>query len=144
MTVIDRTIRCVILAGVTALLPAFYLSAAEPHQPATVRVAGIILKWIRADKASNYRRVEPMIREAATNGAKIVCTTECFLDGYAIADKTIPLEHYWALGEPIPTGKYFQKLTSLAKELKIHLIAGITEADGEARYNTAVLIGPEG
>src|SRR6187200_2226188 len=108
------------------------------HAPAeenstTVRVAGIVLKWIRADKEANYRRAEPMIREAAAHGAKIVCTTECFLDGYAIEDKSIPLEEYRALGEPIPSGKYFQKLTSLAKELKIHLIAGMLEADGDAR-----------
>ena len=32
----------------------------------------------------------------------------------------------------------------IAEELKIHLVAGMTEADGELRYNTSVLIGPEG
>ncbi len=103
-----------------------------------------MLKWIRADKEANARRAEPLIREAAKNGARIVCTTECFLDGYAIADKDIPLEQYRALGEPIPEGTYFRRLTELARELKIHLIAGLLEADGEARYNTAVLIGPDG
>jgi len=110
----------------------------------TVRVAGIVLKWVRADKEANFRRVEPMIREAATNGALIVCTTECFLDGYAIADKSIPLETYRALGEPIPDGDYYRRLAELAAELKIHLIAGMTEAAGDARYNTSVLIGPDG
>ena len=73
-------------------------------KPQTVRVAGIVLKWLRGDKAANYRRIEPLIREAAAHGAQIVCTTECFLDGYAIADKSIPLEQYRALGEPIPKG----------------------------------------
>lgn len=130
----------VLLVGISAC-PA---PAAETNAPATVRVAGIVLKWLRTDKDANLRRVEPMIREAATNGAKIVCTTECFLDGYAIADKSIPLEQYRALGEPIPDGKYFQHLAALAKELKIHLIAGMTEADGEARFNTSVLLGPDG
>ena len=109
-----------------------------------VRVAGIILKWVRADKETNYRRVEPMIREAAAHGARIICTTECFLDGYAVADKNIPLADYRGLGEAIPAGKYFRRLASLAKELNIHLIAGMTEASGDARYNTAVLIGPDG
>jgi predicted amidohydrolase len=119
--------------------------AAEPAPgDATVRVAGIVLKWLRSDKEANYRRAEPMIREAAKNGAQIVCTTECFLDGYAIADKTIPLEDYRALGEPIPDGPYYHRLAALAKELQIHLIAGMTEADGEARYNAAVIIGPDG
>jgi len=110
----------------------------------SVRMAGIVLKWIRTDKESNYRRIEPMIREAAANAAKIVCTTECFLDGYAIADKSIPLDDYRALGEAIPDGRYFQRLSALAKELKIHLIAGLTEADGDARFNTAVVLGPAG
>src|SRR5205809_1540999 len=118
MHAVQNVLGRFLLAGGAAL--GFPLAqAAEPDPPQTVRVAGIVLKWIRADKESNYRRVEPMIREAATNGAKIVCTTECFLDGYAIADKSIPLEQYRALGEPIPAGKYFQRLTALAKELKI-------------------------
>lgn len=110
----------------------------------TVRVAGIVLKWIRGDKEANWRRAEPLIREAASKGAKIVCTTECFLDGYAIADKSIPLETYRALGEPIPDGKYYKRLSALAAQLKIHLVAGLLEADGEERYNTAVVIGPDG
>lgn len=118
---------------------------AETSPPsATVKVAGIVLKWVRGEKGANYRRVEPMIREAAANGAEIVCTTECFLDGYAIADKSIPLETYRKLGEPIPTGEYFQKLAELADELDIHLAAGMTEAEGDLRYNVMVLIGPEG
>ncbi|MAG92308.1 MAG: hypothetical protein CMJ48_00940 [Planctomycetaceae bacterium] len=119
------------------------LRAIEP-KPQTVRVAGIVLKWLRTDKEANYRRIEPMIREAARGGAKIVCTTECFLDGYAIADKTIPLQTYRALGEAIPGGTYFERLASLAKELKITLVAGMLEADGKDRYNTAVVIGPDG
>jgi len=142
-----RQFGCVL----TALLLALALNsthstdASETAVPAkTVRVAGIVLKWLRTDKAANYRRAEPLIREAAAGGAKIVCTTECFLDGYAIADKSIPLEEYRALGEPIPGGEYFQRLSALAKELRITLIAGMLEADGEARFNTAVVIGPDG
>ncbi len=117
-----------------------YLAASRP----TVRVGGIVLKWIRGDKEANWKRAEPMIREAAAKGAKLVVTTECFLDGYAIADKSIPLETYRALGEPIPDGTYFKRLSALAAELKVHLVAGMLEADGEARHNTAVLLGPDG
>jgi predicted amidohydrolase len=126
------------------LLLAGCAAAAPGPRPESVRVAGIVLKWIRGDKEANWRRAEPMIREAAAGGAKIVVTTECFLDGYAIADKSIPLETYRALGEPIPGGPYFRKIAALAAELQIHLVAGMAEADGDARYNTAVLIGPDG
>jgi predicted amidohydrolase len=117
---------------------------ANPQSGDKVRVAGIVLKWVRANKEANYRRAEPLIREAARKGARIVCTTECFLDGYAIADKGIPLKQYRALGEPIPAGKYYRRLAGLARELKVHLVAGLLEADGDARYNSAVLIGPDG
>ena len=137
-------------AGVLTLCSSLWMRAeATEPKPATertnsVRVAGIVLKWLRTDKAANYTRVEPMIRKAAANGAKVVCTTECFLDGYAIADKSIPLEIYRALGEAIPGGVYFERLRALAKDLKIYLIAGMLEADGNDRFNTAVVIGPDG
>jgi predicted amidohydrolase len=128
-----------VLFGLTASA-----SADEGRKTKTVRVAGIVAKWVRGDKQANYLRVEPMIREAAKNGAKIVCTTECFLDGYSIADKSIPLDEYRALGEPIPGGTYLRKLQGLAKELHIQLIAGMLEADRDKRFNTAVVISAEG
>jgi predicted amidohydrolase len=109
-----------------------------------LRAAGIVLKWLRTDKESNYKRAEKLITEAAHGGAKLVCTTECFLDGYAIKDKSIPLDEYRALGESIPDGEYFRRLAKLADRLDIYLVAGMLEADGERRFNTAVLIDPQG
>lgn len=126
--------------GVAAELP----DGGSSRKREQVRIAGIVLKWIRADKEANLRRAEALIREAAASGAQIVCTTECFLDGYAIADKSIPLDKYRALGEPIPDGPCYKRLAALARDLKILLVAGMLEADGEARCNTAVLISPEG
>ncbi|MDA2926619.1 carbon-nitrogen hydrolase family protein [Acidobacteria bacterium AH-259-G07] len=133
------------VATIVACAFALRVESQSESQPArTVRVAGIVLKWLRTDKEANYRRLEPMVRQAAAGGAKIVCTTEGFLEGYAIADKSIPLEKYRALGEPIPDGPYFKQLSRLADELDIYLIAGMLEADGGKRYNTAVVIDPEG
>jgi predicted amidohydrolase len=120
-------------------------SAAEHDKaPRVLRVAGIVLKWIRAEKEANYRRIEPLIREAAQHGAQLVVTTECFLDGYSAEDQAISDEAYRALGEPIPDGPYFKRLAGLARELRIYLVAGILEADGNDRFNTAVFIGPDG
>ena len=109
-----------------------------------MQIAGIVLKWIRGKKEINYRRIEPLIREAAEGGAKIVITTECFLDGYAIADKTIPLEEYRDMGEEIPGGGFCEKLASLAGELGIYIAAGIHEREGEKDFNSAILFDPEG
>jgi predicted amidohydrolase len=115
-------------------------SVLEQH----VRVAGVVLKWLRTEKEANYTRAEQLITAAAQGGAQLVCTTECFLDGYAIDDKSIPLDDYRALGEPIPAGKYYQRLRQLADRLNIYLVAGMLEADGDHRYNTAVFIDPDG
>ena len=135
-----KAAHLLMLLGIIAFASA---KAALPTN-ATVRIAGIVLKWVRGDKEANWRRLEPMVREADKGGARVVVTTECFLDGYAIQDKSIPLEEYRALGERIPDGKYFKRLAALAAGLKIYLVAGMTEADGELRYNTSVLIGPDG
>jgi predicted amidohydrolase len=138
------TFRSLVVALLAVCAAPCSSQAEPPGQPNTVRVAGVVLKWIRGDKEANWRRIEPMIREASANGARIVCTTECFLDGYAIADKSIPLETYRALGEPLPDGRYFRRLAALADRLDIFLVAGMLEADGDSRYNTAVVIGPDG
>lgn len=119
-------------------------ATSESSLPDRVRVGGIVLKWITADKEKNYARAEPLIRQAAEQGAEIVITTECFLDGYAIRDKTIPLEKWRTLCEPIPDGPYVSKLRKLADELDIHLVAGLVECLGDKTYNTAILIGPDG
>ena len=130
-------------AGVL-LLSIVSAGASAADDPKTVRVAGIVLKWLKADKAANCDRAETLIREAAAGGAQIVCTTECFLDGYAITNKEMPLEQYRALGEQVPGGPYYERLARLADELDIHLCAGMLETDGKHRYNTAAFISPDG
>lgn len=110
----------------------------------TVRVAGIVLRWVPKERERNYRRLEGLVREAARRGAQVVCTTESFLDGYSIRDKAMPLAEYQALAEPIPGGDYFERLARLADELDIHFIAGLLEREGDRTYNAAVLLGPDG
>lgn len=136
-------LSCVVLVAPSIRAEDKNTSLVEASQK-KIRGAGIVLKWVRADKEANYRRIEPLIREAARNGARLVVTTECFLDGYAFDDPSIPLADYRALGEPIPNGPYYKRLAALARELKIYLVAGMLEAEGKARYNAAVFIGPEG
>jgi len=132
---------------VAACHPAPLSTADGPLAPPAagqVRVAGIVLKWLTGDKAGNFQRLEPLVREAAANGARIVVTTEGALDGYAVSDQNLDLATYRDLGESIPDGPYYQRAAALAGELGIYLVLGLTEADGAARYNTAVVIGPDG
>jgi predicted amidohydrolase len=131
-------------ASVLTLLRCPTALADGQRLPATLPVAGIVLKWIRADKEANYRRLEPLVREAARHGAQLVVTTECFLDGYSAEDWSVSQKQYRDLAEPIPGGPYFQRLAGLARELKISLVSGLLETDGKRLFNTAVLIGPDG
>ena len=59
---------------------------ARPARGETVKVAGIVLKWVRGDKEANYARAEPMIREAAARGAEIVCTPA---DGWIVSPSVV-------------------------------------------------------
>lgn len=108
-----------------------------------IRIAGIILKWIPRECELNYKRAEKLIREAASKGAKIVCTTESFLDGYAIRDNHLTLTELIQLAEPIPGGDYIASLQILADETNIYLIAGLTEREDDTLFNSSVLINPE-
>lgn len=60
-------IRCALLAVAAAVLIGSTAWTAE--KPKTIHGAGIVLKWVRGDKEANFRRIEPMIREAARHGA---------------------------------------------------------------------------
>lgn len=131
-------------AGVGAEPPSHAPDPSVRAKPQTVRIAGIVLKWLRMDKEANYRRGAKMIREAAAGGAKIVATSECFLDGFMNGDRTIPLGMYRALAERVPGGEYFQRFSDLAKELKIYLAIGTAEIDAGRTYNTVAFIGPDG
>ena len=88
----------------------------SPASAGTVRVAGIVLKWLRCDKSANLERGEELIRQAAANGAQIVATSECFLDGYMAEENTLPLWLYRDLAEPVPRGPYCRRLSALASQ----------------------------
>lgn len=110
----------------------------------TVRVAGVALRWVRGDRELNFRRLERLVLEAAATGAKIVCTTECFLDGNAAESSDNSAADCRKLAEEIPNGAYFRRLASLAAKAKVYLVAGLVELDGESCYDAAVLLGPDG
>ena len=73
---IRRSAAAALVLGVLSLCQVAHAADAgapgrsENDRGQTVRVAGIVLKWIRTDKEANYRRAELMIREAAAGGAK--------------------------------------------------------------------------
>ena len=84
----------------------------------------------------NIGRAVDMISRAAEEGCRIVVLPECLDLGW-----TNPSAKSLAL--PVP-GPVTDKLAAAAVKGRIHVVAGLTERDGEKVYNTAVLISPEG
>lgn len=84
----------------------------------------------------NLARAEQMIRDAARGGSAFVVLPECLDLGW-----THPSAR--ELAEPIP-GPRSERLCRAARDAGLHVVAGLTERDGDSIYNTAVLISPHG
>jgi predicted amidohydrolase len=101
-------------------------------------VAAAVQLCAGSDKTANLDKVEAFAAEAARRGAHLLVLPEVFLWRGPRAD-----EH--SAAEPIP-GPSANRLTELARQLKLHLLAGsILEESGAACvFNTSVLFDPRG
>ena len=126
-----------------ALLFAVMLSSAAAAEFPQFVVAGLRVMPDRWDKESNFRKLDRYAREAAAHGAKVVVTSEAFLDGYVGNDRPLDKQRYFSIGEPID-GPGMKRVRSLAQELKIYLAVGFSELRNEKMYNTVAIFGPDG
>ncbi len=105
-----------------------------------VRAAVVQTSWT-GDKESMIKAHEDYAREAAADGAKIVCFQELFYGPFfaQVQDR----EWYdWAETVPGPTVERFQ---ALAKELGMMMVLPIYEKEQDGfLYNTAVLVEADG
>src|SRR6202162_3549514 len=102
-------------------------------------LAAAIQMTAGSDKAANLDRAERLIRLAAAPGANLVAWPETFNWRGKRSEEA-------AAAEPLE-GESLAAISRLARELSLHIVAGsITEhAPGQSkRYNTSVLIGPDG
>ncbi|WP_459555227.1 carbon-nitrogen hydrolase family protein [Lacunimicrobium album] len=115
------------------------------------------------DIEGNLEKMFAFTREAAANGAKIIVFPEASLSGYCFdtLEEALPYAQD-------PNGEITRRVTTLAKDLEVHIILGIleransrspdrpitprrTDCDGTqyrqlpiSIFNTALLIGPDG
>lgn len=133
-----------LVPALAATVAAAETTATPPAPP--VKIA--ILKLIPAPfaKAENFAKLEKHAREAAAAGARILVSSECYLDGYVgniAMNKGITPEKLLAAAESID-GPYVRRAGALARELKVTLVFGFSEKRGERVYNTAALFDPAG
>ncbi|HVT73696.1 MAG TPA: carbon-nitrogen hydrolase family protein [Lacunisphaera sp.] len=131
--------RILLLCGA---IPALVLASAEK----SFVVATLKVMPVTGDKAANFAVFEKMARRAAAAGADFVVTPEGYLDGYLGSPKIVPgitHEKLVAAADSID-GPWLTKVAALAKDLKIHVLFGFTERDGDQAHNTVALFAPDG
>lgn len=72
--------------------------------------------------------------------ADLIVLPELFASGYQFVSK----EEAWELSEPVPDGLTTRRLVELAKQRRMHLVAGLPERSDDVCYNSAVVVGPSG
>jgi N-carbamoylputrescine amidase len=86
---------------------------------------------------ANLEHAEPMVEQAAGDGAGLVVLPELFSCGY------VPNRAVWDAAEP-RDGATSRWLADTARRLGIYLGAGSAETDGTDFFNVFILAGPDG
>ena len=105
-----------------------------------VKIACVQMEPIVGEKDKNLSRSIEMIEEAAGNGARLVVLPELCNSGYVFETR----EEAFALSEEVPAGPTSEAWIQLAAKHDLHIVAGINERDGDALYNSSVVVGPRG
>lgn len=103
-------------------------------------VASIQMEPVIGETSRNVARSIELLEQAASRGARLAVLPELCNTGYVFQSR----EEARALAEQIPEGPSTQAWLEAAARLGIHIVAGITEKDGENLYNSAVIVGPSG
>jgi beta-ureidopropionase len=106
-----------------------------------VRAAIAQTKWT-GDQASMVDEHERLAREAAAQGAQVMCFQELFYGPYFC--QVQDTEHY-AYAEAVPDGPTTQRFRALAEELGMVLVLPVYEQEQPGiLYNTAAVIDADG
>jgi predicted amidohydrolase len=96
------------------------------------------------DKEFNLSRIESMAREAALEGSHAIAFHECSVTGYSFA-RHLSRAELTDLAEFIPDGKSILRLTKIASENNIYVLAGLFEKDNDGKlYKTYVCVNKNG
>ena len=103
---------------------------------------GLVQMRMRRSPEKNLAHALALVKEAAAQGAKIVCLPELFNATYFAQARDRAAAQKFA--ETVP-GNTSEALAAAARENKIVLVGGsIYEKDGERLYNTSVVFGEDG
>jgi nitrilase len=121
-----------------------------------IRVAAIQIAPIFLDKKETWSKLETYIQEARSNDADLVTWGETLIPGYPFwlspssgarfndTDQKTAYSTYWREAVQLDNDSIFEKMKSLARELKIMFMGGVAEKDGGSIYCTLLTIGSDG
>jgi len=104
-----------------------------------VKIAVVQMEPKLMKSRENLGSILSAAKEAAENHADLIVFPECSLSGYIFSSRQEALP----FAETIP-GPSTEKLASLCQELKVYVIFGLLEKDGDKLFNAAVFLGPSG
>src|SRR5206468_1315110 len=92
-----------------------------------------------AEKERNLDSCLAQLEDAAAAGAQLLVLPECAIPGYMFdsAEEALPY------AEEVP-GPSTEALEEACRRLSAWCVCGLLERRGDALYNSAVLVGPEG
>ena len=107
----------------------------------TVRAALLQTDWT-GDKGTMIDKHEAQAREAAKQGAQVMCFQELFYGPYFCQ---VQEPEYYSYTEPIPDGPTTKRFQALAKELGMVMVLPMYEiVQAGLYYNTAAIIDADG
>ncbi len=103
-----------------------------------IRIAAVSMHAEPGDLDGNLKTTDSFVAQASEAGADIVCFPELSISGYG-------LDNPRRIGEAMPRHEVMERITGMARERDIIIIAGFIEAsDGEKPYISQMVAGPEG
>ena len=109
--------------------------------PNVVRAAIVQTEWT-GDKESMLAKNIDYARQAAADGAQVMCFQELFYSPYFCSVQET--EHF-DYAEPIPDGPTTQRMIELAKETGMVIVVPIFEKEDDGFfYNTAAVVDADG
>ena len=91
------------------------------------------------DKNYNLSRIEYLTELAKNRGADVISFHEMSVTAYTFA-KDLTKQEMLNLAEEIPSGKSTKRLLKASQKLKIPILAGLVEKEGDNIYNSYICV----
>ena len=108
-----------------------------------IRIGAAQFEARDGDKAYNLSRIDALTRQAAEEGAELVCFHESSIPGYTFIENLTRVQIV-DLAEPIPEGPSIERLAAIARTHGVAIGAGLIEQDGDGLFNSFIVVTGDG